>query len=168
MSSVSEREAMASHRHWSAEGRLSAVVSTWTMCDADLAASLRRTGLRAETLQEWRDAAIQALTDPPDSDERSEGVAAFQERVPRLTFREYQVIALAASGCSNKQVSIELGIALDTVKVHRGRATAKLGVRSIARLARLWERAGLDAAPPARRPARRPGPRSTDGAPLEV
>jgi transposase-like protein len=98
MSSVSEREAMASHRQWSAEGRLSAVVSTRTMCDADLAAFLRRTGLRAETLQEWRDAAIQALTDPPDSDERSEGVEAIQERVPRLTFREYQVISLAASG----------------------------------------------------------------------
>jgi FixJ family two-component response regulator len=43
-------------------------------------------------------------------------------------------------GRLNKQIASDLGIAEKTVKVHRGRAMAKMKVRSVAALVHLCER----------------------------
>jgi FixJ family two-component response regulator len=61
-------------------------------------------------------------------------VARLRERYAQLTTRERQVTALVASGLMNKQVAHELSISEVTVKMHRGRAMQKLGVRSLAKL----------------------------------
>ncbi|MEM1451811.1 MAG: response regulator [Planctomycetota bacterium] len=79
---------------------------------------------------------------------RDAEVVAFQERLPGLTARERQVLALVVAGRLNKQIALELGIALDTVKVHRGRVMRKAGVESLAELVRLCERAGWNGAAP--------------------
>jgi FixJ family two-component response regulator len=65
--------------------------------------------------------------------------AQLRERYARLTARERQVVELVTSGLMNKQVANELSISEVTVKVHRGSAMRKLGVRSVARLARIAE-----------------------------
>lgn len=43
----------------------------------------------------------------------------------------------------NKQIAGKLGIAEKTVEIHRSRVMHKMGVRSVAELARLAERFGV-------------------------
>ena len=64
-----------------------------------------------------------------------------------LTPREFEVMQLVAIGMLNKQVGGQLGMAEKTVKVHRGRVMQKLGVKSVAELVRLVEKAQV---PPVR------------------
>jgi len=60
-----------------------------------------------------------------------------------LTPREREVVILIVAGHLNKEVADLLGIALITVKVHRGRAMHKLGAGNAAELAQLAIRAGI-------------------------
>jgi FixJ family two-component response regulator len=64
-------------------------------------------------------------------------IAQLRVRYELLTPRERQVTALVASGLMNKQVANELSISEVTVKMHRSSAMRKLGVKSLARLARM-------------------------------
>jgi FixJ family two-component response regulator len=64
-------------------------------------------------------------------------------RLALLTPREREVMTHVISGRLNKQIAGDLGTVEKTVKVHRGRVMAKLGVRSIADLVRLAEKAGI-------------------------
>ena len=79
-----------------------------------------------------------------------EGLAQRKERAElftryhSLTPREQQVMRSVVNGLLNKQIAAELGMAEITVKVHRGRMMAKLGIRSVADLVRLTERAGIE------------------------
>lgn len=68
---------------------------------------------------------------------------AFRRRIDTLSVRERQVVGLVSGGLLNKQIARELGITLATVKVHRGRAMAKLNVESVAQLVRIADRFGL-------------------------
>ncbi len=61
-------------------------------------------------------------------------------RLDRLTPREREVCTLVARGLLNKQIASQLGTSEKTVKVHRGRVMAKLGVSSVAELVRLVDR----------------------------
>lgn len=65
---------------------------------------------------------------------------SFRERLSSLTPREREVCALVVEGLLNKQIGDRLGTTEKTVKVHRARAMRKLGVGSVAELARLAER----------------------------
>jgi len=60
-----------------------------------------------------------------------------------LTAREYQVYRLIITGILNKQIASELNIAEHTVKIHRGRITEKLGVKSVAELVNLAQKLNL-------------------------
>ncbi len=73
----------------------------------------------------------------------------FERRLATLTPREREVLHYAVSGRLNKQIAHELGTVEKTIKVHRSRLMRKLGARSVAELARLADRAGLDPAPAA-------------------
>jgi len=70
-------------------------------------------------------------------------VQTFRTRLEKLTAREREVMGLVVEGLLNKQIADQLGITLDTVKVHRGRVMRKTGVASVAELVRLCERAGV-------------------------
>jgi FixJ family two-component response regulator len=61
----------------------------------------------------------------------------------KLSSREMEVFRLVITGKLNKQISSDLNIAEHTVKIHRGNITRKLGVKSVAELVRLAEKAGL-------------------------
>jgi len=68
----------------------------------------------------------------------------FARRLDRLTRREREVATRLIRGLSNKEIASELGAAEKTVKVHRGRAMAKLEVDSVAELVRLTRKADID------------------------
>ena len=63
-----------------------------------------------------------------------------KELLAQLTPRERQVCELVARGLLNKQIADEIGASERTVKIHRGRAVQKLGIKSITDLVRLLSR----------------------------
>ena len=71
------------------------------------------------------------------------GQADLAEKAATLTDRELEVARLVAQGLLNKQIGDKLGISLPTVKLHRGNAAKKLGVRSAVAMAKALESAGL-------------------------
>ncbi|MGE3171840.1 MAG: LuxR C-terminal-related transcriptional regulator [Planctomycetota bacterium] len=60
-----------------------------------------------------------------------------------LTARELEVFRWIASGKANKEIALQLGISLGTVKKHRENLQRKLDIHSAAELARLAIREGL-------------------------
>src|SRR5262249_5731390 len=69
----------------------------------------------------------------------------FTTRLATLTPRERQVLGHVIAGRLNKQIAYDLGTVEKTIKVHRSRMMEKMGVRSLAELVRLAERAGIEA-----------------------
>ena len=65
------------------------------------------------------------------------------DRLATLTHREREVLEYVIAGRLNKQIAASLGTVEKTVKVHRGCMMAKLGVKSVADLVRLADKAGI-------------------------
>jgi FixJ family two-component response regulator len=72
---------------------------------------------------------------------------ALEQRIPSLTPREREVLALVVTGRLNKQIAAELGNAEKTVKIHRGRMMRKMEADSVAELVRMTQKAGLSIPP---------------------
>jgi FixJ family two-component response regulator len=85
----------------------------------------------------------EAINKDEASRERFEEREDSERRLELLTAREREVFERVITGKLNKQIAVELGIVEKTVKVHRGRMMKKMGVRSLAKLARIAERLGL-------------------------
>jgi FixJ family two-component response regulator len=66
-----------------------------------------------------------------------------KERISTLTARELEVYRLIITGMLNKQIAARLNITEHTVKLHRGKITDKLGVKSVAEMLHLAERANI-------------------------
>jgi FixJ family two-component response regulator len=67
-------------------------------------------------------------------------------KIASLTAREREIMAWVITGALNKQIAASLGIAEQTVKLHRMRVTEKMGVVSVAELVRLCGAAGFEPA----------------------
>jgi len=85
---------------------------------------------------------LSLVKDAENRAQRAE-ISSLQARITKLTPREYQVMTYVIGGMLNKQIATTLGIAEDTVKIHRGRVMQKLGIESVAELVRLCDRAGI-------------------------
>jgi two-component system response regulator FixJ len=72
-------------------------------------------------------------------------LAELRERVAGLTDRQRQVMELAASGLSNKEIALRLGISPRTVENHRAWMMERVGARNLADLVRLVTRLGSGA-----------------------
>jgi FixJ family two-component response regulator len=94
--------------------------------DDDLVAAIARA--------ENQDAGIRRASAEKDS---------IDARFAVLTPREREVMTHVIAGRLNKQIAGDLGTVEKTIKVHRGRVMEKLGVRSVADLVRLAEKAGI-------------------------
>jgi FixJ family two-component response regulator len=98
-----------------------------------------------------RDALFSAVVHAAELDsaarERRRENRSIGDRVATLTRREREVLEHVIAGRLNKQIAAVLGTVEKTIKVHRGRMMAKLGVRTVADLVRLAERAGVAPAP---------------------
>ena len=68
---------------------------------------------------------------------------SINRRLSALTPREREVLTHVIAGRLNKQIAADLGTVEKTIKLHRGRMMHKLGVRTVADLVRLSERAGI-------------------------
>lgn len=66
-----------------------------------------------------------------------------KDKIDKLTQRELEVLKYVITGMLNKQIANELNIAEHTVKIHRGKITEKIGVKSVAELVRIAEQAGI-------------------------
>jgi FixJ family two-component response regulator len=71
-------------------------------------------------------------------------LSEIRARLDSLTPREREVLEHVVSGRLNKQIAGDLGITEATVKMHRARVMAKMKVQSVAELARLTERCGIN------------------------
>lgn len=71
---------------------------------------------------------------------REAEIAVLRERFESLSPRERDVVTKVASGMLNKQIADEIGIAENTVKVHRSRAMEKMQAQSLADLVKMVER----------------------------
>jgi FixJ family two-component response regulator len=75
----------------------------------------------------------------------SPGRRALHDRYARLTPREREVFAHLVSGQLNKQVAFDLGISVQTTKIHRRRVLEKMEAASIVQLARMAADLGVAA-----------------------
>ena len=66
-----------------------------------------------------------------------------QAKLRTLTPRERQVLTQVVAGRLNKQIACDLGTVEKTIKVHRSRMMGKLGLRTVADLVRMAERAQI-------------------------
>ena len=85
-----------------------------------------------------RAAKVDALSRQKRDESKSIG-----DRLATLTHREREVLEYVIAGRLNKQIAASLGTVEKTVKVHRGRMMSKLGVKSVADLVRLADKAGI-------------------------
>jgi FixJ family two-component response regulator len=93
--------------------------------------------------QELLDAVAVALERDHKRREAEQQAKAVKARVDNLTSREREVMMLVVTGLMNKQIAPQLGVTEATVKLNRGRVREKLGVRSVAALVKMAERADL-------------------------
>ena len=92
------------------------------------------------------EAIARAATHDANTRKRNDELSSIQARLALLTSREYEVLTHVIAGRLNKQIAGRLGIVEKTIKVHRSRMMAKMGVRNIVDLVRVAERANI---PPA-------------------
>jgi FixJ family two-component response regulator len=76
--------------------------------------------------------------------------AGLRARLESLTSREREVLEGVVAGRLNKQIAGDLGIAVKTVKVHRGRVMEKMGAGSLAELVQFSQRLGIGRKSPVR------------------
>jgi FixJ family two-component response regulator len=75
--------------------------------------------------------------------ESHQELTVIRERWAMLTPRESEIATYVITGMLNKQIAHALGIAEDTVKIHRARVMRKLEVVSVPDLVRLCGRLGV-------------------------
>lgn len=95
-----------------------------------LVASIRKAASRSESLQA-----------------KAEELAELRARVDTLTEREQQVMRLATSGLTNREIAGELGISPRTVEIHRASVMQKVAADSLADLVRLALALGMHEQP---------------------
>jgi RNA polymerase sigma factor (sigma-70 family) len=91
--------------------------------------------------QDFLDAVTVALQRDRTRREAARELADLRSLLQNLTPREREVMDLVAKGLMNKQIAGTLGVSEATVKFHRGRLMEKLGVRSVADLVKMTQRA---------------------------
>lgn len=89
-----------------------------------------------------RAALVQASRQKAEAMELAESRA----RLETLTPRELEVLRHVIAGKLNKQIAADLGTSEQTIKVHRMRVTAKMGLTAVADLVRVADRLGVDRA----------------------
>jgi len=68
-------------------------------------------------------------------------LAAIEAKIATLTPREHEVLTHVVAGRLNKQIAYDLGTVEKTIKFHRSAIMKKLGVRTVADLVRMTEKA---------------------------
>jgi RNA polymerase sigma factor (sigma-70 family) len=75
-----------------------------------------------------------ALDQSDNNQSQRKELDSLRSRLVRLTTREREVLEHVISGKPNKQIAADLGLSIQTVKVHRMQVTKKLEIPSVAGL----------------------------------
>jgi len=132
-------------RRLHATGRPMAIVFITGHGDVPMSVAAMKGGAVDFLLKPFDDEALLAAIDRAIGRDREwlheqHELGVLRARFARLTPREQQVFALVTTGMLNKQVAARLGTTEKTIKVHRGRAMAKMEAGSLADLVRHAER----------------------------
>jgi len=92
-----------------------------------------------QLLEVVKEAIDKSMTEKSENDELNR----IRTLLATLTERENEVLQYVITGMLNKQIAYELNIAEQTVKLHRGKITEKLGVKSVAELVHIAGKAGI-------------------------
>lgn len=93
--------------------------------------------------QSLMDAIVRAVDQDAHARRLSDELAVIHTGLAQLTQREREVLTHVIAGRLNKQIACHLGTVEKTIKVHRSRMMAKMGVRTVADLVRIAERASI-------------------------
>jgi len=93
--------------------------------------------------QELLQAIDAAITLDREARRKRSELAELQKHYSRLTPREREVLSFVVAGFANKQTAGDLGIAENTIGVHRGQIMRKMGARSLAELVRMADKLGI-------------------------
>ena len=91
-----------------------------------------------------REALLQGFERLDAMSERRAAARHARQLLATMTPREREVIGLVASGLRNRDIATRLDISLQTVKVHRMRAMAKLQAETMLELSRVWADANAE------------------------
>ena len=132
-------------RRLHATGRPMAIVFITGHGDVPMSVAAMKGGAVDFLLKPFDDEALLAAIDRAIGRDREwlhehHALGVLRARFARLTPREQEVFALVTTGMLNKQVAARLGTTEKTIKVHRGRAMAKMEAGSLADLVRHAER----------------------------
>ena len=98
------------------------------------------------------DELLRAIDDAISQDrtarQKRSNLTELRERYARLTAREREVLPFVVAGFANKQAAGDLGIAENTIAVHRGQIMRKMGSRSLAELVRMADKLGISPVDP--------------------
>ena len=116
---------------------LRAQVQAWIDDDVDPAAAAELSELLAAAIRMRLDEVIGRMSErPADVYTGAELLRRLPEAKTLLTPRESEVLAHVLEGGANKPIARALHISHRTVEIHRSRAMAKLGARSVTELIR--------------------------------
>ena len=93
--------------------------------------------------QDMLDAIQVALARDKARHAKEDNILTLRAKYETLTPREQEVMVCVTGGLMNKQVAAEIGITENTVKVHRGNVTKKMGAKSLAELVRMADALGV-------------------------
>jgi FixJ family two-component response regulator len=93
--------------------------------------------------QEMLDAVTAALERDQKRCNEERSHSDLQDRFALLSNRERQIMAFVTDGLMNKQVASKIGIADQTVKIHRGNLMRKMHAKSLADLVLMAETLGI-------------------------
>ena len=93
--------------------------------------------------QELLQAIEAAITIDREARRKRSELAELQKHYSLLTPREREVFAFVVAGCANKRTAGDLGIAENTIGVHRGQIMRKMGALSLAELVRMADKLGI-------------------------
>ena len=93
--------------------------------------------------QEMLDAVTAALERDRKRGDEERFQSDLQDRFASLSARERQIMALVTGGLMNKQIAGNIGIAEQTVKIHRGSLMRKMRAKSLADLVLMAENLGI-------------------------
>lgn len=93
--------------------------------------------------QEILDAVTSALNRDRKRFDEERSQSDLQDRFASLSTRERQIMAMVTGGLMNKQVASTIGIAEQTVKIHRGNLMRKMRAKSLADLVMMAENLGI-------------------------
>lgn len=86
------------------------------------------------------DAIAQSFEFHQDKKASIENASELKKKIDSLTSREKEVASLLASGLLNSEIASKLHLSVRTIEVYHSQVYAKLGVKNVASVARIWKK----------------------------